>query len=107
MRFFCKEETFVVMIFVVPPAGLILYHVVRSWSYNKPRLQMVAEFVGKLQVSFDLIVDMLLLIFRFECAAQVFLKLFLFGMVAIMGLQVREGFMELTHEDLIVGLAKV
>ena len=101
-RLFCKEEASVVMIFVISPARLILCNVL-----NNHRVKRVAHLVGKLNAFFDLKVSMLLLIFLFECAAQVFLKLFLFGMVAIMGLQVREGFMELTHEDLIVGLAKV
>lgn len=102
-RLFCKEESFVVMIFVVSPARLILYVV----CLNNHWVQWVAHLVGNLHTSFDLIVGMLLLIFLFECAAKVFLKLFLWGMEAIVGLQVREGFMKFTHEDLIVGLAKV
>ena len=102
-RLFCKEESFVVMVFVVSPAGLILNVV----CLNNYWVQWVAHLVGNLHTSFDFIVGMLLLIFLFECAAQVFLKLFLRGMEAIVRLKVREGFMKLTHEDLIVGFAEV
>ena len=101
-RLFCKEEASVVMIFVISPARLILCNVL-----NNHRVKRVAHLVGKLNAFFDLKVSMLLLIFLFECAAQVFLKLFFWGMEAIVRLKVREGFMELTHKDLIVGLAEV
>lgn len=102
-RLLCKEETFVVMIFVISPAWLIIYNVVRL---NNHRVQRVAH-LSKLNASFNLKVGMLLLIFLFECTAQVFLKLFLWGMEGIVRLQVREGFMELTHKYLIVCLAEV
>ena len=101
-RLFCKEEASVVMIFVISPARLILCNVL-----DNNRVQRVAHLVGKLNAFFDLKVSMLLLIFLFECAAQVFLKLFFWGMEAIVRLKVREGFMELTHKDLVVGLAEV
>ena len=101
-RLFCKEEASVVMIFVISPARLILCNMLNNY-----RVQRVAHLVGKLNAFFDLKVSMLLLIFLFECAAQVFLKLFFWGMEAIVRLKVREGFMELTHKDLIVGLAEV
>ena len=101
-RLFCKEEASVVMIFVISPARLILCNM-----FNNHRVKRVAHLVGKLNAFFDLKVSMLLLIFLFECAAKVFLKLFFWGMEAIVWLKVREGFMELTHKDLIVGLAEV
>ena len=101
-RLFCKEEASVVMIFVISPARLILCNML-----NNDRVKRVAHLVGKLNAFFDLKVSMLLLIFLFECAAKVFLKLFFWGMEAIVWLKVREGFMELTHKDLIVGLAEV
>ena len=101
-RLFCKEETSVVMIFVISPARLILCNML-----NNDRVERVAHLVSKLNAFFDLKVGMLLLIFLFECAAKVFLKLFFWGMEAIVWLKVREGFMELTHKDLIVGLAEV
>ena len=115
MRLIFKEEAFVVMIFVVPPTGLILdlvvtvglATVVQASVSVMHSLLMVAELVGQLDVSFMLKLGMLLLIFHFECAAQVFLKLLLLGVEAIVGLQVGEGLMELTHKDLIVGFAEV
>ena len=84
-RLLCKEETSVVMIFVIPPAGLILYNVVRL---NNHRIKRVTELVRKLNASFNLKVGMLLLIFLFEGMAQVFLKLLFSGMVAVVRLQV-------------------
>ena len=84
-RLLCKEETSVVMIFVIPPAGLILYNVVRL---NNHRIKRVTQLVGKLNASFNLKVSMLFLIFLFEGAAQVFLKLFFSSMEAIVRLQV-------------------
>ena len=102
-----KVEATVVMVLVISPAGLLVLVLVVMASLLVMSLWMIKP-IGHLNFSLVLVVNvMLMLVLLFESTAQILSELFLLSDVMVVRLQVREGLVELTHEDAVVGFSEV
>lgn len=114
-----QVEASVIMVMVIPPAWFLLNCVMPSGPFASMVLSglevlrvdnhlVVAELMSVREFSIMLILYRVLMsVFFFKGTAQVLLELFLLGDVSFMRLQVRQRLVQLRHEDLVIGLAKV
>ena len=120
----CQVETSVVMVMIVPPAWLIMVHIgvsigddavvhirasivtgihirSRNHSWSHSHFMVDSKIMG------HRLDNMLVSVFFFKSTAQVLLKLFFLGDVALVRLKVRKGLMQFRHEHCVVGFAEV
>ena len=102
----------VIMVMVISPAGLLIFSMMLLvFMVLRLSLVVVAPFIVTLHICLMLMLMLVLGcvvgVFFLKGSAEIFLKLLLLSNMSLMWLQVRQGLVQLRHEDLVVGLAEI